>query len=76
MIEAKRREGESTSAFLRRFVKKMQLSGVLVRARRTRFKTDPKTKREKQLAAVRRAQTAKERERLYKLGKLDEFDRK
>ncbi|MEK7519928.1 MAG: hypothetical protein AAB581_01645 [Patescibacteria group bacterium] len=74
MIEARRKEGESASAFLRRFTKKIQMSGVLIRARKTRFKTDPKTKRERQLAAVRRTIIIKERERLYKLGKLEEFD--
>jgi len=73
MIEAKRKEGESNAAFLRRFTKKIQQSGVLIRARRTRFKTSPKTKREKQLAAIRRKQLLKERERLFKLGKLDEW---
>lgn len=73
MIEAKRKEGESNMAFLRRFTKKIQQSGVLIRARRTRFKTNPKTKREKQLAAMRRKKSLKERERLFKLGKLDEW---
>lgn len=73
MIEAKRKEGESTAAFLRRFTKKIQLSGVLMRARRTRFKTEKKTRRQKQLSAVRRAQLLKERERLFKLGKLNEW---
>lgn len=73
MIEAKRKEGETTAAFLRRFTKKIQSSGVLLRARKTRFKTDKKTKREKQLAAMRRAETLKERTRLYKLGKVDEW---
>ncbi len=73
MIEAKRKEGETAAAFLRRFTKKIQQSGILVRARRTRFKTDPKNKREKQLGAMRRAKALKERIRLFKLGKLDEW---
>jgi len=73
MIEAKRKEGETTASFLRRFTKKIQQSGVLMRARKTRFKGDKKTKRQKQLSAVRRAHTMKERERLFKLGKLDEW---
>lgn len=72
MIEARRKEGESIGAFLRRFTKKVQNSGVLIQARRTRFKAEPKTRREKQLAAVRRAVTLKERERLFKLGKLED----
>ncbi|MBI1755348.1 30S ribosomal protein S21 [Candidatus Azambacteria bacterium] len=73
MIEAKRKEGETAAAFLRRFTKKIQQSGILIRARRTRFKTDKKNKREKQLAAMRRVTSLKERVRLFKLGKLDEW---
>ncbi|OGD23998.1 hypothetical protein A2Z10_02025 [Candidatus Azambacteria bacterium RBG_16_47_10] len=72
MIEARRKEGESIGAFLRRFTKKVQNSGVLIQARRKRFKTDPKTRREMQQAATRRASTLKERERLFKLGKLED----
>ncbi|MEK7488005.1 MAG: 30S ribosomal protein S21 [Patescibacteria group bacterium] len=72
MIEAKRKDGESIGAFLRRFTKKVQLSGVLKKSRRLRFRQDVKTKREKQLAAVRRSNVTRERERLYKLGKLED----
>lgn len=72
MIEARRKEGESVGAFLRRFTKKVQNSGVLIQARRKRFKADPKTRREMQEAATRRAKTLKERERLFKLGKLED----
>jgi len=72
MIKAKRKREESTNAFLRRFTRKVQQSGVLVRARRVRFKADAKTRREKQLAAIRRQKNLKERERLFKLGKLEE----
>ncbi len=72
MIEARRKDNESIGAFLRRFTKKVQQSGVLIRARRIRFKVDAKTKKEKQLAALRRVRTKQEREKLFKLGKLDE----
>ena len=76
MIEARRKDNESIGAFLRRFTKKVQQSGVLIRARRTRFKIDPKNKKEKQQAALRRFRTNQEREKLFKLGKLDEYGRK
>lgn len=75
MIEARRKDNESIGAFLRRFTKKVQQSGVLIRARRIRFKVDAKTKKEKQLAALRRRRSAQEREKLFKLGKLDEYGR-
>ncbi|OGD31346.1 hypothetical protein A3C91_01105 [Candidatus Azambacteria bacterium RIFCSPHIGHO2_02_FULL_52_12] len=75
MIEARRKDNESIGAFLRRFTKKVQQSGVLMRARRIRFKVDAKNKKEKQLAAMRRVRTKQEREKLFKLGKLDEYGR-
>ena len=71
MIEAKRKDNEAVGAFLRRFTRKVQQSGVLIKSRKLRFKEDKKTKREKQEAAVRRAVSLKERERLFKLGKLE-----
>jgi len=71
MIEAKRKDNEAVGAFLRRFSRKVQQSGVLIKSRKLRFKEDKKTKREKQDAAVRRAVNLKERERLFKLGKLE-----
>lgn len=75
MIEARRKDSESIGAFLRRFTKKVQQSGVLIRARRIRFKVDAKNKKEKQQAALRRVKTHQEREKLFKLGKLDEYGR-
>ena len=71
MIEAKRKDNEAVGAFLRRFTRKVQQSGVLIKSRKLRFKEDKKTKTEKQAAAVRRAISLKERERLFKLGKLE-----
>ena len=71
MIEAKRKDNEAVGAFLRRFSRKVQQSGVLIKSRKLRFKEDKKTKREKQDAAVRRAVNLKEREGLFKLGKLE-----
>ena len=38
MIEARRKDNETTGAFLRRFTRKVQRSGVLIRSRRIKFK--------------------------------------
>lgn len=73
MIAAKRKEGETGAAFLRRFTKKIQQSGVLIRVRKMRFKVDEKTKQEKKASVLRRIKGNKERERLFKLGKIDEW---
>ncbi len=69
-IEVKKKEGESTPNLLRRFSKRVQQSGVLIRARKGRFYLSSPTKRQKKLGALRRLENQKERERLYKLGKL------
>jgi len=69
-IEVRKKERETTQNLLRRFTRRIQQSGVLLRARRSRFYVPTLTKRQKKLSALRRIGTQKEREKLYKLGKL------
>ncbi len=76
MIKVTRKEGESVGVFLRRFSKKIQQSNILVKARKARFFERPMSKRQKREAALRRLQIAKEKERLYKLGKISEYEYK
>lgn len=71
-VGVKKREKESVQGLLRRFSKRILQSGVLIRARRGRFYISPLTKRQKKLSALRRQKVQKERERLYKLGKLED----
>lgn len=73
-VEVKKRERESVQGLLRRFSKRIVQSGVLVRARRNRFYIPPLSKRQKKLNALRREKNKKEKERLYKLGKLESND--
>ncbi|MEK7578632.1 MAG: 30S ribosomal protein S21 [Patescibacteria group bacterium] len=70
-IEVKKRDRESIQSLLRRFSKRVQQSGILIRTRRSRFYVPPLTKRQKRLGALRRLKNQKEREKLYKLGKLE-----
>lgn len=75
-IEVRKREKESIQGLLRRFSRRVQQSGILIRTRRSRFYISPLTKRQKKLGALRRLKNQKEREKLYKLGKLEhEFKR-
>ena len=76
MIEAKRKEGESTGAFLMRFTRKIQQSHILQKARKARFLERKKSKRQIRESAIRRAKIAQEKERLYKLGKISENEYK
>lgn len=70
-IEVRKRERESAQGLLRRFSRRVQQSGILIRTRRGRFYIPPLTKRKKRLGALRRLENQKEREKLYKLGKLE-----
>ena len=71
-VSVKKREKESVQGLLRRFSKRILQSGVLIRARRGRFYIPPLSKRQKRLGALRRQKSKKEREKLYKLGKLED----
>lgn len=70
-ITVRKKERENVQSLLRRFSRRVLQSGILVRARRGRFYVPLKTKRQKKLSALRRQKIQKEREKLYKLGKLE-----
>lgn len=71
-IEVKRKEKETVGSLLRRFSRRVQQSGVLLRVRKARFYEKPKTKREKKESALRRQELRKLREELIKAGQLQE----
>lgn len=71
-IEVKKKQGETTRSLLRRFSRRIQQSGVLIRARKERFHEKEKTKRERRESAVRRVKVGKEKEKLRKMGLLEE----
>ncbi len=69
MVEVYRKEHETIGAMMRRFSRKMQMSGILVRARQNRFFKNKPTKRVVRVQALRRKRLEQERMRLEKLGK-------
>ncbi len=69
-VEVKRKERETVGSLLRRFTRRIQQSGILVRARKARFYTPARTRRQRRLAALHRTGVRAERERLRKLGLL------
>ncbi|MFH1354051.1 MAG: 30S ribosomal protein S21 [bacterium] len=73
MVEVRKRDNESTDSLLRRFSRKVQQSGVLLQARKVRFYERKKAKRKLREDAMRKVRFMEERERLIKLGELDEF---
>ncbi|MBL8029860.1 MAG: 30S ribosomal protein S21 [Candidatus Doudnabacteria bacterium] len=70
LVEVKRKDNESFDSLLRRFNRKIQQSGVLIRARKTRFFQSTKSRNLQRVAARRRAQIKAEKEELKKQGKL------
>mgnify|MGYP000008702287 CR=1 FL=1 len=72
MAQVKRRERETTSSVIRRFVRAVQQSGILLRAKRSRFYEKKKTRREMRDKALHREKVVTEQDKLRKLGLLDE----
>lgn len=71
-VGVRKKDYESSASLLRRFVRRVQQSGVLVNARKGRFHIKPKTRREKQTRALRREELRKLRQELLKLGQIGE----
>jgi ribosomal protein S21 len=71
-IEVKKKDREPTSSLLRRFVRRVQQSKVLLDARKNRFYTKDKTRRQAKQSALRREELRKLREKLFKAGQVNE----
>ncbi len=54
MLEVKRKEGENVNAFLFRFNKRVQRSGLVKETRKRQFKTRSKNKTKRRLGALYR----------------------
>ena len=67
----KKKDRETTHGLVRRFQKAVKGSGLLLRARKTRFKERKKSQEMRKKGALRREELKKEYEKLRKLGKLE-----
>ncbi|MFA5994101.1 MAG: hypothetical protein WC823_04025 [Parcubacteria group bacterium] len=72
MIEVKKKDRETSESLIRRFSRRVQQSGVLVKARKSRFRAEEESKSELRQGAMYRAQVKKVVDRLKKMGKFDE----
>jgi hypothetical protein len=72
MIEVKKKDRESPESLIRRFSRRVQQSGVLVRARRVRFRAEEKSKRQMREGAMYKEKVKKVVGKLKKMGKFDE----
>ena len=71
-IQVEKKSGETTRSLLRRFTRRIQQSGVLIRARKARFLEKEKSRNERRSSALRRNKISKEKEKLRKMGLLEE----
>ena len=70
MLEVKKKESESSLAFLRRFKKQLQKSGLLLLARKKMYHTKPKSRLKIREEAAKRRETKQKMDYLRKIGKL------
>lgn len=70
MVEVKKKDGESNESLMRRFSRKIQQSGVLIRARKMRFRQPVKSRIMQRRDTLKRAELREVREEQKKLGKI------
>lgn len=68
-LEVKKEARETSQSLVRRFSKRIKQSGILLRARKARFKERPKSPQLKKRSALRREELKKEYKKLEKMGK-------
>lgn len=73
MVEVHKRNNESSESLIRRFSRKVQASGVLLQAKKIQYYQRKKSRQKVREDAKRRAELLAERERLIKLGLLEEY---
>ena len=71
-IEVKKKEGESTASLLRRFSKRVQQSGVLVKAKKSQFREKKQNERREKNSAIMGVHLKALRKRLEKMGKYND----
>ncbi len=72
MVEVRRKPNESVGSLMRRFNRFVQSSGVLLKAKKSKFRIKKPTDRKEKMAAIMGMHLSKLRRRLEKLGKYDE----
>lgn len=74
VLEVRKKDNESFESLIRRFTKKTIQSGKILQAKKIRFFSKEKSKRELKDSALRRKNISSKLDYLKRVGKLDEFD--
>jgi len=69
-LEIKREGKETPQSLIRRFLRRVKQSGILLEARKNLFLAEKKSENMKKRAALRREELRKKYEKLEKLGQL------
>jgi len=69
-LEVKKQNRETSQSLVRRFGRRVQQSGILLRAKKIRFREKSKSEQMKKRAALRREELRKEYERKQKMGEV------
>ena len=72
MVEVKRKPNESIGSLMRRFNRFVQPSGVLLKAKKSRFHQKKKNERKEKNAAIMGMHLSQLRRKLEKMGKYDD----
>lgn len=73
-IEVRKKTEESVEGMIRRFTKRVVMSGIVWRAKKKRFYESPKSKSQIRESALYRRKTAAKIAYLKKIGKFDEME--
>ncbi len=76
MTDVKRKRGETFEGLLRRFNRRVLLSGKILQARKIRFYQSPGTREDRRDATLRRKTLTGKYEYLKKIGRLPEEKKK
>jgi len=71
VLKVQRQPKETSQSLVHRFSKRVRRSGILLRARKARFRKRPKSRQAKRASALRREELRIEYERMKKLGKIE-----
>ncbi len=73
MVEVKKKDNESSESLIRRFNRRVQQSGVLLRTKKDQYFESAPNPRKLKDKAIRRSKIREKKEYLRKIGKLDEL---
>ncbi len=70
-VELKKNEHENATNLIRRFTRKIQESGIIIKVKKNRYNERPMSKLSEKVVAIRRIARRAEVEKLKKLGKME-----